>query len=71
MWIGVIGVTPVPIGLLLVGREVAEVPMRVVVVLGGPLTVIDDLAVVPLVVVPVLDVIDAIAVFASGDQKRR
>jgi len=70
MRVRVIGMTPVPIGLLLLGRDVAEVAIGVVVILVGPLVVVDDFAVIPAMVIVVLHVVDAIAVITSRNQKR-
>ena len=60
-----VAVAPVPVLLLPFGWELAEVYVFVVVVLAGPLLVIDHFAVIPDVVVAVVGVVDPVVVCAG------
>jgi hypothetical protein len=62
-----VAVTPVPVFFLLIGGQMAEITVGVVVSFGGPLVVIDDLIVIPDVVVVVVGVVDAIIMMPAGD----
>src|SRR5579863_8925719 len=64
---------PGPILLLLVGRRFAEVAILIVVVFVSPLVIVDNLIVVPHVVVAVIRIIDAVVmrVTATHDQRGR
>jgi len=62
-------VAPVPILFLFAGRQLAKVSMFIPVVFVGPLAVIDNLIVVPNVVVAIVGVIDPVVMmFASQAQ---
>ena len=64
----VVVVAPGPILLLLLWREFAEVPMRVPVRLHRPILVIDDLVVVPVVVIGVIRIVGAIVMMFAATQ---
>jgi hypothetical protein len=53
-------VAPVPVFLLFFGRQLAKIAMGIAVVFAGPLVVVNNFAVVPLVVVAVVGVIDPV-----------
>jgi hypothetical protein len=59
-------VTPVPILLLLSRRQLAKISMFIPVVLVGPLPVVDDLLVVPDVIVAVVGVIDPVVMMCAS-----
>ena len=64
-------VPPGPIFLLLVWRQFLELPVRVSMGFGGPTVVVNDLVVVPSMVVRVVRVIGPIGVVSAGDACER
>lgn len=65
-------VAPGPILFLLLGRQVAEVAMLIIMIFARPLMVIHDFIVVPHMIVGVVGVVDPIVVMrASGTQYTR
>jgi len=59
-------VAPGPVFLLLPGRQLAEIAMGITVVFAGPLIVVDDLIMVPFVVVAVVRVIDPVVMMRAS-----
>jgi hypothetical protein len=64
----VVTVAPGPVFLLLVGRQLAKIPMLVVMTFMRPRVVISDLFVVPDVIVAIVGVVDPIVVSAAYSQ---
>jgi hypothetical protein len=64
-------VTPGPIFLLFFGRKFAEVSVRVAMGFIGPTIVVDNLVVVPRVVVGVIGIVYAIGVMMFGTSQSR
>ena len=63
-------VAPGPVFLLLPGRQTAEIAMRITVVFASPLVVVDDLIMVPFVVVAVVRVIDPVVMMRASRAQR-
>ena len=65
-------VSPGPVFFLFFRAELAKIPTGITVVLGGPLPVVDDFAIIPLVIITVIRVVDSVDVmFGASDAHRR
>ena len=60
-------VAPGPIFFLFFRRQAAKIPVPVVVCLFGPAVVVDDLVIIPNVVVGVIRIVDANVMMFAGD----
>jgi len=62
-------VAPSPIFLLLLGTKFAEVATPITMRLGSPALVVDDLVIVPHVIIRVIGVVHAVIVMLAGDSR--
>jgi hypothetical protein len=62
-------VAPGPIFLLFFGTKLAKIAVRIPMVLARPSLVVDDLIIVPNVIVGVIRVVDAIVVMFTSDSR--
>jgi hypothetical protein len=64
-----VAVTPGPVFFLFTGRQMAEIAVRVAVIFDGPLIVVNDLIVIPDVIVVVVGVVDPVVMMRAGHSK--
>jgi hypothetical protein len=61
-----VAVAPGPVLFLFSGRQVAEITIGIAMVFVGPLMVVDDLVMVPDVIVAVVGIVDLVVVMGAG-----
>jgi hypothetical protein len=59
-------VPPIPVSLLIAGRQVAEIPVRIPVSLHHPLLVIDILVMIPTMVIVVIRIVHAVGMHGTS-----
>lgn len=64
-----VAVAPVPIFFLLLGAQMAEITIGIAVIFDRPLVVVDDLIVIPDMVVVVVRVVDSVVMMPAGHSK--